>query len=181
MRVKFFSLNKGANSTFIFELIDHSTTFVDDLNHKMFCLIIILALTKEIQLLHKHYTQLSLCIREEKHLLTFKGLLSIFMWSDVYLFWNDLKKNSKSVTVTYLYCMSLVSWISVKSINPLPSLFFAFSFGKNKNSSKNIGRIDLFRVPVNKGTNPRLGWTNYSDLYEIVHPNLVLISFCLFT
>ena len=73
--------------------------------------------------------------------------------------------------------MSLVSWISVKSINPLPSLFCAFSFGKNKNSSKNIGRIDLFRVPVNKGTNPRLGWTNYSDLYEIVHPNLVLISF----
>ena len=103
------------------------------------------------------------------------------MWSDVYLFWNDLKKNSKSVTVTYLCCMSLVSWISVKSINPLPSLFFAFSFGKNKNSSKNVGRIDLPRVPVNKGSNLRLGWTTYSDLYEIVHPSLVLISFCLLT
>ena len=32
--------------------------------------------------------------------------------------------------------MSLVSWNSVKSINPLPSLFFARSFGKNKNSNK---------------------------------------------
>ena len=77
--------------------------------------------------------------------------------------------------------MSLVSWISVKSINPLPSLFFAFSFGKNENSSKNIEGIDLPRVPVNKGTNPRLGWTKYSDLYEIVHPKLFLIYFCLLT
>ena len=77
--------------------------------------------------------------------------------------------------------MSLVSWISVKSINPLPSLFFAFSFGKNDNSSKNIEGIDLPRIPVNKDTNPRLGWTKYSDLYEIVHPSLVLIYFCLLT
>ena len=54
VQVKLFSHNKGANSTSLFELIDHSATFVDDLNHKMFCLIIILALTKEIQLLLKH-------------------------------------------------------------------------------------------------------------------------------
>ena len=38
--------------------------------------------------------------------------------------------------------------------------------------------IDLSRIPVNKGTNLRLGWTKYSDLYEIVHPSLVLISLC---
>ena len=35
---------------------------------------------------------------------------------------------------------------------------------------------DLSRIPVHKGTNPRLGWTKYSDLCEIVHPSLVLIS-----
>ena len=40
---------------------------------------------------------------------------------------------------------------------------------------------DLSHIPVNKGTNSRLGWTKYSDLYEIVQPNLVLISLCLFT
>ena len=34
--------------------------------------------------------------------------------------------------------------------------------------------IDLSRIPVNKGTNSRLGWTRYSDFYEIVHPSLVL-------
>ena len=39
-----------------------------------------------------------------------------------------------------------------------------------------MGAIDLSRIPVNKGTNSRLGWTKYSDLYEIVHPSLVLIS-----
>ena len=43
------------------------------------------------------------------------------------------------------------------------------------------GNIDLSRIPVNKGTNSRLGWTKYSDLYETVHPSLVLISLCLFT
>ena len=37
--------------------------------------------------------------------------------------------------------------------------------------------IDLSRIPVNKGINSRLGWTKYSDFYEIVHPSLVLISF----
>ena len=42
-------------------------------------------------------------------------------------------------------------------------------------------QIDLSRIPVNKGTNSRLGWTKYSDLYETVHPSLVLISLCLFT
>jgi len=41
--------------------------------------------------------------------------------------------------------------------------------------------IDLSRIPVNKGTNSRLGWTKYSDLYEIVYPSLVLISLCLLT
>ena len=41
--------------------------------------------------------------------------------------------------------------------------------------------IDLSRVPVNKGTNSRLGWTKCSDLYEIVHPSLVFISLCLLT
>ena len=41
--------------------------------------------------------------------------------------------------------------------------------------------IDLSRIPVNKGTNSRLGWTQYSDLYEIVHPSLGLISLCLLT
>ena len=39
--------------------------------------------------------------------------------------------------------------------------------------------VDLFRIPINKGTNSRLGWTKCSDLYEIVHPSLVLISLCL--
>ena len=29
---------------------------------------------------------------------------------------------------------------------------------------------------IYKGTNSRLGWTKSSDLYEIVHPSLVLIS-----
>ena len=41
--------------------------------------------------------------------------------------------------------------------------------------------IDLSRIPVNKRTNARLRWTKYSDLYEIVHPSLVLISLCLLT
>ena len=40
--------------------------------------------------------------------------------------------------------------------------------------------VDLFRIPINKGTNSRLGWTKYSDLYEIVHPSLILISSCYF-
>ena len=30
--------------------------------------------------------------------------------------------------------------------------------------------IDFSRISENKGTNLRLGWTKYSDLYEIVHP-----------
>ena len=29
--------------------------------------------------------------------------------------------------------------------------------------------IDLSRIPVHKGTNSRLGWAKYSDLYEIVY------------
>ena len=41
--------------------------------------------------------------------------------------------------------------------------------------------IDLSRSPVNKGTTSRRGLTKYSDLYEIVHPSLVLISLCLLT
>ena len=39
--------------------------------------------------------------------------------------------------------------------------------------------LDLSRIPVNKKTNSRLGWTKYSDLYEIVHPSLVLFYVCL--
>ena len=31
---------------------------------------------------------------------------------------------------------------------------------------------DLSRIPVNKGTNSRVGWTAYSDLYETVHLSL---------
>ena len=38
--------------------------------------------------------------------------------------------------------------------------------------------IDLSRIPVNKGTNSRLRWTKYSDLYEIIHPSLDLVSLC---
>ena len=30
--------------------------------------------------------------------------------------------------------------------------------------------IDLFCIPVNKGTNSRFRWTKYSDLYEIACP-----------
>ena len=41
--------------------------------------------------------------------------------------------------------------------------------------------MDLTRIPVTKGTNSRLGWTKYSDLYELGHPSLVLISLCLLT
>ena len=41
--------------------------------------------------------------------------------------------------------------------------------------------IDLSRIPVNKGIKSRLSWTNYSDLYKIVHPSLGLISSCLLT
>ena len=74
--------------------------------------------------------------------------------------------------------MSLVFWISAKPIDLLPSfIIFARSFGKNKKIA--IGRIDLSRIPVNKGTNSRLGLTKYSDLDEIVLPSLILISFCL--
>ena len=36
--------------------------------------------------------------------------------------------------------------------------------------------IDLSHIHVNKRTNSRLGWTKYSDLYEIVYLSLVLIS-----
>ena len=40
--------------------------------------------------------------------------------------------------------------------------------------------LDLSRIPVNKKTNSRLGWTKYSDLYEIVpDPSLVLFYVCL--
>ena len=41
--------------------------------------------------------------------------------------------------------------------------------------------IDLSRIPVDKGTNLRLRWKKYGDLYEIVHLSLILISLCLFT
>ena len=41
--------------------------------------------------------------------------------------------------------------------------------------------IHLSRIHVNKGINSRLGWTKYSDLYEIVHLSLELISLCLLT
>ena len=41
--------------------------------------------------------------------------------------------------------------------------------------------IDLSRIPVKKGIKSRVGWTKHSDLYEIVHPSLVLIFLCLLT
>ena len=41
--------------------------------------------------------------------------------------------------------------------------------------------IELFRTSENKGTNSRLRWTKYSDLYEPVQPNLDLMSLCLLT
>ena len=41
--------------------------------------------------------------------------------------------------------------------------------------------IDLSAFTVNKGTNSRLGWTTYSDLYEIVQLHLNLISLRLLT
>ena len=41
--------------------------------------------------------------------------------------------------------------------------------------------VDLSHIPVNKGTNSRLTWTKHSDLFEIVHPSLILISLCLLT
>ena len=45
---------------------------------------------------------------------------------------------------------------------------------------KNVLDINSpFRIPVNEGTNSRLEWTKYSDLYEIVHPSLVFMSLCL--
>ena len=44
-----------------------------------------------------------------------------------------------------------------------------------------ISFTDRFRIYVNKGINSSLGWTKYSDLYEIVHPSLDLISLCLLT
>ena len=39
-----------------------------------------------------------------------------------------------------------------------------------------ISILDLSRIPVNKGTNSKLWWTKYSDLYEIVHASLALMS-----
>ena len=39
----------------------------------------------------------------------------------------------------------------------------------------------LSHIPVNRGIKSRLGRTNYSDLYEIVHPSLDLICSCLLT
>ena len=36
--------------------------------------------------------------------------------------------------------------------------------------------INLSRIPVNKGIKSRLGRTKFSDLYEIVHPSLDLIT-----
>ena len=41
--------------------------------------------------------------------------------------------------------------------------------------------MDLSHILVNKGIKSRLGWTKYSDLYEIVHPSLDLIILCLLT
>ena len=41
--------------------------------------------------------------------------------------------------------------------------------------------IDLSRIPVNKGTNSRLGWTKYSDLYEIVPDPSLVLFLCLLT
>ena len=40
-----------------------------------------------------------------------------------------------------------------------------------------FANIDLSHIPVNKGTNSRLWWTKYSDLYEIFHPSLSLFLY----
>ena len=55
------------------------------------------------------------------------------------------------------------------------------SLVKSLTKTQGMVVIDLSHIPVNKCTNSRFGWTNYSDLYEIVHPSLVLISLCLLT
>ena len=55
------------------------------------------------------------------------------------------------------------------------------SLVKSLTKTQGMVVIDLSHIPVNKCTNSRLGWTNYSDLYEIVHPSLVHISLCLLT
>ena len=55
------------------------------------------------------------------------------------------------------------------------------SLVKSLTKTQGMVVIDLSHIPVNKCTNSRLRWTNYSDLYEIVHPSLVLISLCLLT
>ena len=47
--------------------------------------------------------------------------------------------------------------------------------------SVKLTSIVLSRITFNKFTNSRLGWTKYSDLYEIVHPSLILISLRLLT
>ena len=62
---------------------------------------------------------------------------------------------------------------------PLSKKFSLWNILREVRQTKLI--IDLSRIPVNKGTNSRLGWTKYSDLYEIVHPSLVFISLCLLT
>ena len=59
----------------------------------------------------------------------------------------------------------------------MDSVFSALLNGYS-NSGYLVHAIYLFRIPVNKGTNPRLGWTKYSYLYEIVHPSIILISLC---
>ena len=43
------------------------------------------------------------------------------------------------------------------------------------NSTCLCKQTDLSYIPGNKGSNSRLGWTIYSNLYEVVHPNFNLI------
>ena len=56
---------------------------------------------------------------------------------------------------------------------PIDSNQLLFSRESGKFEVVSYLLIDLSIIPVNKSSNLRLGWTNYSDLYEIVYTSLV--------
>ena len=85
-------------------------------------------------------------------------------------------------------------WLNCSTISPFSRYdrkknlqkFTFDNFQRIKQNKFNVFKrrefsIHLSRIPVNKGIKSRHGWTKYSDLYEIVHPSLVLISLCLLT
>ena len=93
------------------------------------------------------------------------------IWNTTPVFQDKRRQQSKKkwrTNITYLRLRSLVC-----PMNPVAVL--------HKTIEKILGVNSLSRIPVNKGTNSRLGWTKYSDLYEIFHPSPVLISLCLLT